>query len=253
MQAPTASPQRIGAWNELEISAVGQRYEVTLNGQKVTTYTGSRALEGHIALQILTGTVQFRNVRIKELKRPAPFTPPPAISAAGGNEPRSEVLKVQAPNAIEWVLAPLDRMVPDDIRQNLTYLREDLLDEAAQHAKAAPEAYRFGAQLCGSLLAVLEERSQAQMRAGFRAVEANARTGLTSQALDARRNYKMSWPQFKREELQRAELKGQAVSQAEVIKERPKLDWAARAAALRPTLEAQYAQYRAALRQPAQK
>jgi hypothetical protein len=180
--------------------------------------------------------------------------PPPAAPASitsSRNDPRIEVLKDQAPNAVEWALAPLERTVPEDIRQSLTFLREDLLDEAAQKPKAAPEAYKLGSQLCDALLAVLEERAQARVRAGFRAVEANARTGVSSQALEARRNYKMSWPQFAREESQRAELKGQAVSQAEVIKARPKLEWAARTAALRPTLEGHYAQFRAALRQPA--
>ena len=42
-------------------------------------------------------------------------------------------------------------------------------------------------------------------------MEANARTGVTSQALEKDRNYKMSWPQYAREMAQRQELKGQAV------------------------------------------
>lgn len=177
--------------------------------------------------------------------------PAPASITSSRNESRVDVLKDQAPNAIEWALAPLERAVPEDIRQSLTFLREDLLDEAAQKPKAPGEAYALGSQLCGTLLSVLEERSQARVRAGFRAVEADARTGVSSQALEARRNYKMSWPQFAREESQRAELKGQAVSQAEVMKERPKVEWATRAAAFRRSLETQYAQFRAALRQPA--
>jgi hypothetical protein len=61
----------------------------------------------------------------------------------------------------------------------------------------------------------------------------------------------MSWPQYKREQAQRAELKREAINDAAVIAEKPKLDWAERAALLRGTLEGVYAQFRAALREPA--
>ena len=147
--------------------------------------------------------------------------------------------------------APLEQAVPADIRQNLTYLREDLADEAKRKPSATPDACRLGIQLCNSLLAVLEERTQTQARAGFRGVEANARTGVTSQALEARRNHMMSWPQFAREQAQRTELKSQAVNNAAVMAERPKLEWSQRNAQLSKTLDNLYAQFRAALRQRA--
>jgi hypothetical protein len=105
-------------------------------------------------------------------------------------------------------------------------------------------------QLCNALLTALEERAQAQTRAGYRAVEANARTGVTSPSLETDRNYKMSWPQYARENAQRQELKVQAINKAEIIKEQPKAEWVVRTAAFRKSLDAFYAQYREALREP---
>ena len=169
------------------------------------------------------------------------YKPNPSSSAM-------DTLTKQAPNAIEWALAPLDQAVPGDVRQNLTFLREDLLDEA-KIPKASPEAYKLGAQICNTLLDALEERSQTLACTGFRAVEAAARTGVSNQALEARRNYKMSWPQFAREESQRAELKSQAIGNAQVMAERPKLEWVQRTTTLRKTLDALYALFREALRQ----
>ena len=179
---------------------------------------------------------------------------PAAVFAAiqtDANQPRVEVLKDQAPNAVEWALAPLDQMVPGDIRQNLTFLREDLLDEGKQKPKASPAAYTLAAQICNTLLTAFEERNQTLAHAGFRAVEAQTRTGVTSDTLDARRNYKMSWPQFARENAQRAELKSQANNSAAVMAERPKLQWTERTVVLRKTLDGLYAQFREALRQSA--
>jgi hypothetical protein len=180
---------------------------------------------------------------------PVQPTLPNKPGAADPTQPLLETLSQQAPNASAWVLAPLDAGVPPDIRQNVTYLREDLLDEAAKKPKASPEAYKVGEQLCNTMIAALDERDRTLARAGFHAVEANARTGVSSQALEARRNYKMSWPQFAREESQRAELKSQAVNSAAVMAERPKLEWSQRIDQIRPTLDALYKQFRAALRQ----
>ena len=180
-------------------------------------------------------------------------TAPAAIQTAAvrtdPNQPLLETLSQQAPNASAWVLAPLDAGVPPDIRQNVTYLREDLLDEAAKKPKASLEAYKTGEQLCNTMIAALDERDRTLVRTGFRAVEAQARTGVTSDALEARRNYKMSWPQFARENAQRAELKGQANANAAVMAARPKLEWSNRTDQIRPTLDMLYKQFREALRQ----
>jgi len=61
-------------WNDYEVQAVGDKITLTLNGIKMLEYTETDpkiARTGIIATQIHAGTpmeVQFRNIRIKELK-----------------------------------------------------------------------------------------------------------------------------------------------------------------------------------------
>ena len=55
-----------GQWNRFEISAAGDRLEVTLNGRDLVDAEDSRLAAGPIALQYGSGTVRFRNVRIRE-------------------------------------------------------------------------------------------------------------------------------------------------------------------------------------------
>lgn len=55
-----------GQWNRYEISAAGDRLQVTLNGRKMVDVEDSRLTAGPIALQHGTGTVRFRNVRVRE-------------------------------------------------------------------------------------------------------------------------------------------------------------------------------------------
>ena len=111
-----------------------------------------------------------------------PAAPSPSLSAASNtlteaNQSLVKTLSQQAPNAIEWALAPLDQAVPGDIRRNLTALREDLLDEAKAKPVAGPEAYAIGRQLCDALIAVLDERDGTLVRAGYRAA-GEANTGI---------------------------------------------------------------------------
>lgn len=56
-----------GQWNRYEISAVGNRLQVTLNGRDLVDVEDSRLAAGPIALQHGAGSVSFRNVRIREL------------------------------------------------------------------------------------------------------------------------------------------------------------------------------------------
>ena len=262
-------PIQSGAWNDYKIIAVGNHIQQFINGLQtvdVIDDSGIGARTGLLGFQIHKGPpvmVQLKGLKLKRLQAGQPAlanTVQPSPSAPGNvapaiqtdaNQPRVEVFKDQAPNAVEWALAPLDQMVPGDIRQNLTFLREDLLDEGKQKPKASPAAYALASQICNTLLTALEERNQTLAHAGFRAVEAQTRTGVTSEALEARRNYKMSWPQFARENAQRAELKSQANNNAAVMAERPKLQWTERTVALRKTLDGLYAQFREALRQSA--
>jgi hypothetical protein len=59
-----------GEWNVFEITVVGQRYTVKLNGEKVNEFEGARGTEGYVGLQNhdLISRVSFRRVRVKEIK-----------------------------------------------------------------------------------------------------------------------------------------------------------------------------------------
>jgi hypothetical protein len=59
----------VGQWNTFEIEVTGQKYSVTLNGDKVIPeFTGNRSTEGYIGIQNhdTDSQVSFRNLRIKE-------------------------------------------------------------------------------------------------------------------------------------------------------------------------------------------
>jgi hypothetical protein len=55
-----------GQWNRMTITADGARLQVTLNGREMVNKEDSRFSSGPIALQYGTGTVMFRNVRLRE-------------------------------------------------------------------------------------------------------------------------------------------------------------------------------------------
>jgi len=182
-------------------------------------------------------------------EEPAGPAPTPVALPSATEQAPLETLSQQAPNAMEWVLAPLDQAIPEGIRQNITALRENLLDEAKAKPASAPEAYAAGRQLCDKLIAALDERDATLVRFGYRKAQANANTKVTSQALEARRNHLMSWPQYAREKDQAAEIFRQQMNQAKLSKELPKVDWSDRTSVLRKNLDALYAKYREALRQ----
>ena len=70
-EAPTmVASNPVGEWNHYEIHALGQNYQVILNGQVVVAdFVGSRSTAGYVGLQNHdeTSTVTFRNIRIMEL------------------------------------------------------------------------------------------------------------------------------------------------------------------------------------------
>ncbi|MEZ5385378.1 MAG: hypothetical protein R3F13_07680 [Prosthecobacter sp.] len=161
---------------------------------------------------------------------------------------RIEVIRQQGPNAAEWAFTPLDRPIPADIRQNLTYLREDLLDEAAKAPKSSTAAYTQASDYCDKLLAAFSQREIARLQAGYRATQADANQATSTQALDAHRNHQMSWPQFSREESQRAALRESEADKANVKKQRLKVEWTTRATQMRTFLDNLYRQLREAMR-----
>ncbi|HYV04529.1 MAG TPA: DUF1080 domain-containing protein, partial [Blastocatellia bacterium] len=59
-----------GEWNRFEITVIGQRYTVSLNGKKVNEFEGTRGSEGYVGLQNhdLISRVSFRRIRVKEIK-----------------------------------------------------------------------------------------------------------------------------------------------------------------------------------------
>jgi choline dehydrogenase-like flavoprotein len=87
-RAPDLVP---GAWNELEIAIVGDRYTVTLNGVQTTDFTNTNAMRGRsptqqpasgfIGVQAHSGRVAFRRIRAKPL---ADVASPHATASAGG-------------------------------------------------------------------------------------------------------------------------------------------------------------------------
>lgn len=178
----------------------------------------------------------------------ARITPPAAAASARA------VLSREAVNASKWATAALEETVPPDIRQNLTWLREGLLDEGKSARKASAASYKLGSELCNALIATLDERDQARVRAGYRDAEAIAKTKITSPDLESSRILagffsSANWPQFERERNQRAEIARQQNNQVALAAQAVRVEWASRAATLRQNLDESYKRYREALRQ----
>lgn len=162
-----------------------------------------------------------------------------------------ETLSKEAPNVCVWVLAPLEQTVPSDIRQNLTYLREELLDEGKSAPTTGAASYKLASTLCDQLIATLDERDQTAVRAGYRDAQAEANTKVTSRSLEVMRNYKMSWPQYARERDERSEIERQQGNNVSLAKASVRVDWAKRVTVLQRGLDNSYKQYREALREDA--
>ena len=165
------------------------------------------------------------------------------------------MLAQQAPNASAWVLAPLDRSDASgyvagwgtslSCAKRFARRRESKLESP----RRAPLLARLGAQLCNLLIASLDERDNALVRAGVTNAQANANTVITNQALEARRNSMMSWPQYNREGDQRSELQRQANARSALRNEGLVVEWANRGALLRATIDSLYMKYRQVLRE----
>jgi formylglycine-generating enzyme required for sulfatase activity/serine/threonine protein kinase len=75
-QQPSTVPQKPDDWNEMEITIIGQKQTIKLNGQVVNEFLGNRGADGYIALQNWRPSVQLRNIRVKDLSSPAPARKP---------------------------------------------------------------------------------------------------------------------------------------------------------------------------------
>ena len=172
---------------------------------------------------------------------PTPAPPPPTL-------PLIQTFSEEAPNLMAWCLAPLEEEVPNSIRQNLTFLREDLIDEGRTKPAASLDAYRAAFYLCEALIGALDERNRALVAAGYRAAQADADMRVSNSQLDARRNYQMSWPQYHREESQRAALREKETRGADLKKAKIPVDWVSVTSRTQSNLDRLYRQMRAALR-----
>ncbi|HYS39147.1 MAG TPA: family 16 glycoside hydrolase [Pseudonocardiaceae bacterium] len=64
LQAPSSFPAHpAGQWNSYLIETRGTNIRVTLNGTPVNDYTSNRRTTGFLALQVHSGTIQYRNLR----------------------------------------------------------------------------------------------------------------------------------------------------------------------------------------------
>ena len=67
LAAPSAVINSGGQWNTYQITALGSRLVVNLNGTQTVDTTDDQFTSGPIALQYGAGIVRFRNVRIRSL------------------------------------------------------------------------------------------------------------------------------------------------------------------------------------------
>ena len=177
-----------------------------------------------------------------------PPSAPPASPAPVAAPPAIEFFKEQAPELMDWILAPLEDPVPDRLRPDLTEMREDLVDEGRSRPVSSMDAYRSAYYLCEGLLAALAEREKARVAAGYRAAQAVANETGVNQTLESRRNYLMSWPQFHREKSQREALRRQSGSRVATSVEAQKVAWNTQVERLRSGLDKLDRQFRAAMR-----
>lgn len=158
------------------------------------------------------------------------------------------VLAQESPNATAWVLSPLDKVVPAIIRENLTLLREALLDEGKTSPRTSLNAYRSGYQLCNGLIAALDERDKSLVGAGMAVTQTQITAAGSTQEMKARRNYLMSWPQYHQEEANAEQQKDRVLNAISVTNNRQNDEWKTRTAQMRIGLDANYSTYRDVLR-----
>lgn len=60
----------VGEWNHYEITVIGQRYTIRVNGELVNEFVGERGTEGYVGIQNHDdgSPVAFRNIRVRDLR-----------------------------------------------------------------------------------------------------------------------------------------------------------------------------------------
>jgi hypothetical protein len=162
------------------------------------------------------------------------------------NNPIDE-LSARAPNAIAWVTSQLEVAMPNELRENFILHRENILDyqDIHQYDKKILDS---AVVLCTAIINAVDERESTQLLAKLHVSKATSNFPLSNQALEARRNYKMSWPQFTRELEQREVLRVKQQHQGEVELHAQQAKWTKRAVFIRRSLDMHYSNFREAKR-----
>ena len=158
-----------------------------------------------------------------------------------------DLLAQEGPNLIAWVSSPLNVKIPEDLRPNILLLRENMLDGQANNEKAKA-MNAAGAELCDKLISSIDMKEKQQINAKLKVAQEKSRSLLTNQALEERRNYKMSWPQYEREVRQREVLAENKDDSVEVRTHELEVKWTVTAGDIRKSLDVKYSQFRAAMR-----
>jgi hypothetical protein len=166
---------------------------------------------------------------------------PPAVTAKAPETRIDELIERKSVIADD-LFGALDKEVPASIRDYLADLRENLLDEAARKPVASKDAYNLGARFCNGLIAVYDEREM---------MAARLRNNAPGQAAGAPTTTKVhpNWIDYLRERDEAAAASHNNTIETPFAKMNI-MQWRTRAGELRRTLDAFYAQFRAAARQP---
>jgi len=144
---------------------------------------------------------------------------------------------------MEDIFGPIDRPVPISMREYIADLRENLLDEGAKSPVASSNAYELGARFCNGLISSFDEREIMAAR-----LRNNAASGAAGKPV-ATKN-RPSWKDYLRERDEAAVSTRNNKLETAFAKNN-KLQWVQRAEQLRKSLDANYAQFRQAAREPA--
>jgi len=171
----------------------------------------------------------------------------PGIVIAPEQDPL-EVLATNAPNIISWLASPLDTIIPKELPKNITFIREDILD-AGSNDPENKQLYDSAAVLCNAMISAVGHRERRQAEAKLEVAKAKADSPLSNQALNARRNYQMSWPQYEREVQQRSVLEKKRAAAEELEFKAEEAKWANKAIFIRQKLDQLFQDFRTKKRQ----
>jgi len=157
-------------------------------------------------------------------------------------ESRIEELIERKNTIVEDIFGPLNNPVPASIREYLADLRENLLDEAAKKPVASSNTYDFGVRFCNGLISAYDERQLMVAR-----LRNNSPSNAAGKPITMKDH--PNWADYERERREaRAATHDNKLETA--FARNTRLQWAQRSEQLRKALDAFYAQFRQAARQP---